>query len=121
MYLLRGGPYADEVRQLLRQAADFARLYTWRGSSCFGISVFAATLETEAALLRDRMGARRSYYRIRYRDIDGRLMVVPTFRAPHWTVLFDGPHGSQYRFFVDCYEELRENPYWGRKLPGRRL
>ncbi len=120
LFLLRGGVYADEVRHLQRQAADFDRLYTWRAGSCFGISVFAVTGETEAAVLESRMGIRRHYRRIRYRDIEGSLTVVPTFRAPHWTVMFDGPHSSQYEFFVDCYGELRENPYWSRQPLGRR-
>jgi hypothetical protein len=117
--LLRGGVHAREVERLQSQAADLDRLYTWRGGPCFGVSVFAATPDTEGDVLATRMDVRRSYYRINYSDIAGRLVVVPTFRAPHWTVMFDGPRGAQYQLLVDCYGQLRENPYWTRK-PGRR-
>ena len=117
--LLRGGVQADEVAKLKSQASDLDRLYTWQGGGCFGVSVFAATPATEADVLSARMGVRRSYYRIKYIDIAGRLAVAPTFLAPHWTVLFPGPDGPEYQFFVDCYGELRDNPYWTRR-PGRR-
>ena len=80
--------------------------------------MFAATLETEDQVLARHMDARRRYYRIPYRDIAEHLLLLPTFRKPHWTVMFDGPHSPQYQLFVDSYGELRDSPRWTRK-PGR--
>lgn len=117
--LLRGGVHDDELRWLRSQAADLNRAYTLRSGPCFGVSVFAATPETESEVLANRMDTRRRYYRINYRDVGERLTLLPTFRAPHWTVMFDGPDGPLYQLFVDHYGELRDNPYWTRK-PGRR-
>ena len=117
--LLRGGVHEDDVVRVQRQARDLDRRFSWRGGSCYGVSVFAATPETESLILATRMDARRRYYRIAYRDIAGRLLVVPTFRRPHWTVMFDGPDSPDYRRFVDAYGQLRDNPFWTRK-PGRK-
>jgi hypothetical protein len=119
MLLLRGGVHEADVARLQRQARDLDRRFSWRGGPCYGISVFAATPKTEGLILATRMDARRRYCRILYRDIAGRLLVLPTFRRPHWTVMFNGPDGPDYQHFVDAYGELRDNPYWTRK-PGRR-
>lgn len=102
------------------KAHDLDRRFTWRGGPSYGVSVFAATSLTEARVLAQHMDARRRYYRISYRDIAEHLLLLPTFRNPHWSVMFDGPAGRQYQLFVDSYGELRENPYWTRK-PGRKL
>ncbi|MHB8188512.1 MAG: hypothetical protein ACYDDU_21065 [Dermatophilaceae bacterium] len=118
MLLLRGGVYEDDVARIQQQAHDLDRRFTWRGGPCYGVSVFAATPETEDQVLAQHMDARRRYYRILYRDI-AQLLLLPTFRKPHWTVMFDGPGGPQYQLFVDSYGELRDNPHWTRK-PGRR-
>lgn len=117
--LLRGGVYDDDVARIHQQARDLDRRFTWCGGPCYGVSVFAATPETEDQVLARHMDARRRYYRILYRDIAQQLLLLPTFRKPHWTVMFDGPDGPQYRLFVDSYGELRDNPHWTRK-PGRR-
>jgi hypothetical protein len=117
--LLRGGVDENDVARLQRQARDLDRRFSWRGGSCYGVSVFAATPESEGLVLATRMDVRRRYYRIAYRDIAGRLLVLPTFRRPHWTVMFDAAEGPDYHVFVDAYGELRDNPYWTRKH-GRR-
>jgi hypothetical protein len=118
--LLRGGVHEGEIARLQRQARDLDRRFSWRGGPCYGVSVFAAMPETEVLILATRMDSRRRYCRILYRDIAGRLLVLPTFRRPHWTVMFNDPDGPDYQHFVDAYGELRDNPYWTRK-PGRRL
>lgn len=117
--LLRGGVHADEVLRVQQQSRDLDRRFTWRGGPCYGVSVFAASPETEDLVLVEQMNVRRRYYRILYRDIAARLLLLPTFREPHWTVMFDGPDGPQYQILVDSYGELRDNPHWSRK-PGRR-
>lgn len=82
------------------------------------MSVLAATADTEADVLATNMEVRLPYYRINYLDVS-ELLVLPTFRAPHWTVMFSGPDGSDYTCFLDAWGELRENPYYSR-TPGRR-
>lgn len=116
--LLRGGVYEEGAERLQAQAAQLNRRFSFEGGECYGISVFAATEAGEAWVLARNMDVRRRYYRIRYSDV-AHLRLLPTFRAPHWTVLFSGPTGPEYAAFVDALGELRENPYYSRK-PGRR-
>lgn len=116
--LLRGGVYEEGLERLRVQAAQLNRRFSYENGPCYGISVFAATEDTEAWVLARNMDVRRHYYRIRYEDV-AELRVLPTFRAPHWTVLFSGPEGAEYSYFMDALGELRENPHYSRK-PGRR-
>lgn len=115
--LLRGGVHADGIDRLRDQASELNRRFSLEGGDCYGISAFAATEESEAWILARNMAVRRRYYRIRYEDV-AELRVLPTFRAPHWTVLFNGPDGPDYRKFVDALGDLRDNPHW-RQRPGR--
>lgn len=116
--LLRGGVHREDTERLKAQAAELNRRFSFRGADCYGISVFAATSESEAWVLAKHMDVRRRYYRVRYADVV-LLEIVPTFATPHWTVMFSGPAGPDYQYFVDALGDLRENPYWSRK-PGRR-
>jgi len=117
--LLRGGVHDDGILRLQEQAGDMNRRFSLEGGDCYGISTFAATEESEAWILARNMAVRRRYYRIRYEDVAD-LRVLPTFRAPHWTVLFDGSEGPDYRKFMDALGDLRDNPHW-RQRPGRSL
>lgn len=116
--LLRAGDEDDDVDLLKRQALRLHRRYTYDGDDCWGISFFAATEENEAWVLATKMDVRRRYYRIRSSDVAS-LRLLPTFKAPHWTVLFSGPDGPEYQAFIDALGEIRDNPYWKRR-PGRR-
>lgn len=116
--LLRAGDGDDNVELLQRQAVRLNRRYTFEGGECYGISVFAATEENEVWVLATKMDVRRRYYRIKPADIVD-LRLLPTFNAPHWSVLFSGPDGPDYQAFLDALGELRDNPYWKRRL-GRR-
>lgn len=115
--LLRGGVHEDGLTHLRRQAAQLDRRFTYQGGPCFGVSVFAATSATEARVLATRMDARRRYYRIAYRDLTD-LLVLPTFRSPHWTVMFHGPDGNDYQHFMDSWGPLRDNPHYSREPEG---
>jgi hypothetical protein len=64
------------------------------------------------------MDIRRGYYRITSAEVAG-LRLLPTFTAPHWTVMFPGADGPEYQAFLDALGDLRENPYWKRRV-GRR-
>lgn len=116
--LLRAGDEDDDVELLRRQALRLHRRYTYDGDDCWGISVFAATEENEPWVLATKMDVRRRYYRIRSSDL-ARFRLLPTFKAPHWTVLFSRPDGPEYHAFVGALGEIRDNPYWKRR-PGRR-
>jgi hypothetical protein len=115
--LLRGGVHREGMERLQEQAGDMNRRFSFEGDDCYGISVFAATEESEAWILARHMSVRRRYYRIRYADVAG-LRVLPTFRAPHWSVMFTGPDGADYQKFMDALGDLRENPHW-RQRSGR--
>ena len=116
--LLRAGDEKDNVDVLKRQALRLHRRYTYAGEDCWGISVFAASDESEPWVLATKMDVRRRYYRIRSSDLAS-FRLLPTFKAPHWTVLFSGPDGPDYQAFMDALGEIRDNPYWKRR-PGRR-
>lgn len=118
MLLLRGGVHDESAVRLQQQAAELNRRFTLDGLDCYGISVFAATPESEAWVLARNMGVRRRYYRVRYADISD-FRLIPTFRSPHWTVLFNGSDGPDYRRFLAALGEVRENPHW-RQRPGGR-
>lgn len=109
--LLRGGVHAEHVDRLQDQAGQLNRRFSFEGGGCYGISVFAATEQSEPWVLARHMGVRRRYYRVRYPEI-AQLRILPTFRSPHWTVLFSGPEGPDYSYFVDALGELRDNPYY---------
>ena len=116
--LLRAGDTEDDVAPLKRQAARLNRRFTYEGGECYGISAFSATEENEPWVLATKMDVRRRYYRIKYSDVAS-FRLLPTFNAPHWTVVFSGAGGPEYQAFVDALGELRDNPYWKRRL-GRR-
>lgn len=116
--LLRAGDEDDDVDLLKRQALRLHRRYTYARDDCWGISVFAATEDSEPRVLATKMDVRRRYYRIRSTDLPD-LRLLPTFKAPHWTVLFNRPDGPEYQTFIDALGEIRDNPYWKRR-PGRR-
>jgi hypothetical protein len=118
VFLLRAGDQDDNLDRLQHQAARLSRRYTLGGVDCYGVSAFAATEESEAWVLATKMDVRRRYYRITSADVAG-LRLVPTFTAPHWTVLFSGPDGPEYKAFLDALGDLRDNPYW-KRTAGRR-
>lgn len=77
--LLRAGEEDDDVELLQRQALRLNRRYSFEGSGCWGISVFAATEENEPWVLATKMDVRRRYYRIKRSEIAS-LRLLPTFQ-----------------------------------------
>lgn len=57
--LLRGGVHREDTERLKAQAAELNRRFSFRGPDCYGISVFAATSESEAWVLAKHMDVRR--------------------------------------------------------------
>jgi hypothetical protein len=91
--LLRGGQ--DTSAKLLRQAALFETRYTYGGRRARGISLFAASSAVgELAVLESKLRTYSKYRRVRGAELAEIAMLLPTFQAPHWTVLFQSPGGA---------------------------
>lgn len=113
--LLRGGE--DTAEKLLRQAANLEARFTYGGQLARGISLFAARDEKDE--LRVLEAKLRTY--AKFRRVSGpRLLelavLLPTFAAPHWTVLLRAA-GSSSRSeqqiitaFIDILGPVMDNP-----------
>lgn len=63
--------------------------YTYKGEPARGISLFAARGDLGArAVLEARMSNYRVYYRVDAARLSALGTPLPTFDAPHWTLLF---------------------------------
>jgi hypothetical protein len=92
--LLRGGE--DTSSKLLRQASLFETRYTYGGQRARGISVFAASSAVdELAVLESKLRTYPKYRRVRGSELAEIAVLLPTFQAPHWTVLFRPPGGAR--------------------------
>ena len=90
--LLRGGE--DTRAKLLRQAALFETRYTYGGQRARGISLFAASSAVdELAVLESKLRTYPKYRRVPGAALAEIAVLLPTFQAPHWTVLFRPPGG----------------------------
>jgi hypothetical protein len=80
----------------LRQAALFETRYTYGGQRARGISLFAASRAVdELAVLESKLRTYPKYRRVRGAALAEVAVLLPTFRAPHWTVLFRPPGGAR--------------------------
>lgn len=87
VFLLRGG--TDTREKLSRHADRMVGRYTYRGEPARGISLFAARGDLDAwAVLEARMSTYRVYYRVDAARMSAMGTLLPTFGAPHWTLLF---------------------------------
>lgn len=92
--LLRGGE--DTSAKLLRQAALFETRYTYGGQRARGISLFAASSAVdELAVLEWKLRTYAKYRRVLGVELAEIAVLLPTFQAPHWTVLFQPPGGAR--------------------------
>jgi hypothetical protein len=72
----------------LRQAALFETRYTYGGQLGRGISIFAASSAVdELAVLESKLRTYPKYRRVRRAALAEIAVLLPTFQAPHWTVL----------------------------------
>lgn len=82
----------DSEQKLLKQAAAMERRYTYEGKPARGVSLFAARSEPEArAILAGKLRIYPRYRAIPASLVTDRIVLVPTFGSPHWTVLFRSP------------------------------
>lgn len=90
--LLRGGE--DTRAKLLRQATLLESRYTYRGQLARGISLFAAyDSAEELTVLESKLRTYPKYRRVTGRQLAELAVLLPTFKAPHWTALFRAPEG----------------------------
>lgn len=90
VWLLRGG--VDTNAKLLRQAALLEGRFTFDGRPARGFSLFAAYGDLDARLLLGtRLRSYPKYRRVSGPDLTALVQLLPTFQAPHWTVLLRRP------------------------------
>lgn len=102
--------------------------YTYRGLPARGISLFAAHGEVgERAVLGSRMATYKGYYRLAPGAACESGILLPTFTAPHWTLLIEPSESDSPRPLSDLLDELiailgplLENPKFVKPDAGRR-
>jgi hypothetical protein len=122
--LLRGGE--DPSAKLLRQAALFETRYTYGGQRARGISLFAASSDVdELAVLESKLRTYPKYRRVRGTELAKIAVLLPTFQAPHWTVLFRPPGGARrpeeelLNDLLDILGPVLDNPRYVPDRPRR--
>jgi hypothetical protein len=98
--VLRGGP--DTPSLLRSHARRVNRLFLLDSAEVFGISVFVASSDIgpafERRILSGKLGTYESIYRTTVRElVAAGFGLLPTFQAPHYTVLLSG---------IDAVEDL---------------
>jgi hypothetical protein len=88
--VIRGGP--DTPSLLRSHARRVNRLFVLDGADVYGISVFVASSDIGVASERQILRGKLSTYESIYRTTVGELIaagfgLLPTFQAPHYTVL----------------------------------
>jgi hypothetical protein len=92
--LLRGGE--DTSAKLSRQAALIETRYMYGGQRARGISLFAASSAVgELAVLESKLRTYSKYRRVLGVELAEIAVLLPTFQAPHWTLLFQPPGGAR--------------------------
>ena len=92
--LLRGGE--DTRAKLLRQAALLEARYTYGGWGARGMSLFAASSAAdELVVLESKLRTYPKYRRVSAAALAEIAVLLATFQAPHWTVLFQPPGGAR--------------------------
>ena len=103
--LLRGGP--DTREKIIRHADRTAARYTFDGRPARGISVWAAQGDLDTrTVLAERMSTYRKYYRVTAEAATAIAVLLPTFEAPHWTLMFESPEGTERREEAEMIDAL---------------
>ena len=110
--VIRGGP--DTLSLLQSHARRLNRLYVLDGADVFGISVFVARDEigpaSERTILSNKLRNYAEVYRTNVSTLnDAGFELLPTFIAPHYTVLLSSLDGA-----IDlaaAFGNLVVNPY----------
>ncbi len=110
--VIRGGP--DTLSLLQSHARRLNRLYVLDGANVFGISVFVARDEIGPASERSILSSKLRNYPTVYRSTvstltDAGFELLPTFIAPHYTVLL--PSLDAADDLAAAFGNLVVNPY----------
>jgi hypothetical protein len=107
----------------LRQAALFEARYTYGGQGARGMSLFAASSAVdELAVLESMLRPYPKYRRVPGAAVAEIAVLLPTFQAPHGTVLFQPPGGARQpeeellNDLIDILGPVLDNP---RYVPDR--
>jgi hypothetical protein len=112
--VLRGGP--DTPSLLRSHARRVNRLFVLDGAEVFGISVFVAVCDQRHTSEPQILGGKLGTYETIYRTTVGALLasgygLLPTFQAPHCTVLIPGLDSVDD--LASALGPLLANPYAG--------
>lgn len=112
--VLRGGP--DTLSLLRSHARRLNRLYVLDGAAVFGVSVFVASGDigptSERTILSKKLHSYPTIYRATVgRVLDAGLDLLPTFAAPHFTVVI--PSLDAVDALAAAFGDLVRNPYAG--------
>jgi len=92
--LLRGGE--DRKEKLIRRADLLEEAFTYGDRPARGLSLFAASSDLEAwVLLGTQFRTFSKYRRVEAADLARHGLLLPTFAAPHWTLMIQAPDGSE--------------------------
>lgn len=110
--VIRGGP--DTLSLLQSHARRLNRLYVLDGADVFGISVFVARDEigpaSERSILLSKLRNYPAVYRTTARRLrDAGFELLPTFAAPHYTVLMSTVETASG--LAAAFGNLVVNPY----------
>ncbi len=119
--LLRGSPLTADA--FVRSSERAARAYTFGGSPCLGISVelSSGSVETDQLLRGRRLSTRHHVARIRVADaVAAGFVMLPTFSAPHYTVLVGRTPGATVGALVElALRDVLANPYYEPRRESR--
>lgn len=59
------------------------------------------------------------YRRVRAEDLGGIATLLPTFRHPHWTALFDSPGPATIQRLLDALGPVLDNPEYRHRARAR--
>ena len=110
--VIRGGP--DTLSLLQSHARRLSRLYVLDGADVFGISVFVARDEigpgSERSILSSKLRNYAAVYRTTVSTLnDSGFVLLPTFIAPHYTVLMSSLDAADD--LAIAFGNLVVNPY----------
>jgi hypothetical protein len=111
--VVRGWPLT--VEGLLRNADATRSRYSWRGSPFVAISAEVATAgwSVDVILAGSRLRTRRRYAAAAVADVlAGGFELLPTFVAPHYSVLLPSYDGRSAQRLLDVLGEMKPNPFY---------
>lgn len=112
---MRGGE--DTKETLLHRARLMERRFSYADQSARGLSLFAASGDLDTrTILGTKFKRFKTYRSVDAAELTAFALLLPTFTAPHWSLMFLAPDGSEVdedAFFGELLAILRpvlDNP-----------